>query len=283
MPPILSKKTLAPAIHEIEVEAPRIARQRQAGQFVILRVHDKGERFPLTIVGSDVDRGTITLIFQETGKSTAHLAKLGVGDDIPDLAGPLGQPTHVANYGTVACVGGGIGVAEILPVAVAMKEAGNRVISIIGARSRDLVILEDDLRRTSDRLEVTTDDGSYGRAGLVTDVLRELIEGGEKIDLVVAVGPVPMMRAVVKVTDSPRIRTFVSLNPIMLDGTGMCGACRVTVGGETKFACVDGPDFDGHEVDFDELVQRQRIFRDHERVSMEHYCRTCAEEAEGRS
>ena len=271
---IISKQTIAPKVHRMEVEAPEIAGRRRAGQFVLIRINEQGERFPLTIVDSDPDRGTITLVVQEAGKSTTLLGSLQAGEEVRDVVGPLGNPTPIARYGTTVCVGGGIGVAEIYPIAAAFKQVGNRVISIIGARSKDLVILEQELQSVSDRLEVATDDGSYGHHGFVTDVLAQVIKNEQAVDLIMAVGPVPMMKAVSELTKPHGIKTLVSLNPLMVDGTGMCGACRVTVGGETKFTCIDGPDFDAHQVDFDELSRRQQMYGEQEKESM-----TCFKES----
>lgn len=254
-----------------DVEAPRIARKAKAGQFFILRIDEQGERIPLTLADWDAERGTITMIFQVVGVSTAKLGELQEGDVLLDCVGPLGLPSEIDPYGTVVCVGGGIGVAPIYPVARAHKEAGNRVISIMGARTRELLFWESKLGSVSDELLVTTDDGSYQRKGFVTDVLKEQIESGQTIDRVVAIGPVVMMRAVSHLTRDYGIKTIVSLNPIMMDGTGMCGACRVSVGGQTKFACVDGPEFDGHQVDFEGLMKRQRMYLDQEREAMERY------------
>jgi len=266
---IIEKQELAHAVYLFKVKAPQIARKRKAGQFVVLRVNEYGERIPLTIVDSDVDAGTVTIIVQEVGKSTSMLGGLAVGDSILDFAGPLGRPTHIEKFGTVVCVGGGIGVAPVLPITKAMKEAGNKVISIMGARNKTLLILEKEMREASTELLVTTDDGSYGHHGFVTQVLQKLIDDGVKIDCVVGIGPVPMMRAVANVTKPHNIFTFVSLNPIMVDGTGMCGACRVTVGGKMKFVCVDGPEFNGAEVDFDELILRNRSYLKEEKMAME--------------
>jgi ferredoxin/flavodoxin---NADP+ reductase len=280
---IVEEQTLAPAVHRLVVRAPEIARKHRAGNFVMLRIHEEGERIPLTVADTDLGAGTITLVFQAVGKTTTELGELGPGDGLLDLAGPLGKPTHIEKLpGIVACVGGGIGVAPAHPIAKAMKRAGNHVLSIIGARTRELLVLEEEMRAASDELLVATDDGSYGHHGFVTDVLREVIEGRgkEKVSLVVAIGPVPMMRAVSELTRRYPVPTVVSLNPIMVDATGMCGACRVTVGSETKFACVDGPEFDGHQVDFDELTKRLRIYLDDEKRSMQihsehHGARTC--------
>jgi ferredoxin--NADP+ reductase len=262
---IVDARLLAAAVKQFKVHAPEIARKRKPGQFVVLRIHEEGERIPLTIADADPEAGTITLIFQEVGKSTAHLGRLKSGDAIADLIGPLGVPTHIENFGTVVCVGGGIGIAPVFPIAKGMREAGNTVISIIGARNKDLLILEDEMARVSHVLKVSTDDGSYGYHGFVSDILQDIIDEGTPINLVVAIGPVPMMRVVCNVTRNKNIKTVVSLNPIMVDATGMCGACRVTVGGKTRFVCVDGPEFDGHEVNFAELVKRQRAYLDHEK------------------
>jgi len=257
---IVEKKLIAPGVTQAEILAPKIARKRKAGQFVIVRFHEKGERIPLTIADADPEKGTITIISQRAGKSTAFFEDMPKEHGIIDVVGPLGHPTRIEKYGHVVFLGGGIGTAPIHPIARAMKEAGNRVTAVIGGRTRELVILEDWMRRVSDEVYVSTDDGSYGRKGFVTDVLEELVEGGNRFDLAVAIGPVPMMKAACDLTKRLGIPTLVSLNAIMVDGTGMCGACRVTVGGETKFTCVDGPEFDGHQVDFDELMHRLRIF-----------------------
>ena len=266
---IVSKREIAPNTYEYRIHHPKIAKKRKAGQFVILRIHDGGERVPLTIVDSDPEAGTVTLIFQAVGHSTRELAELGVGDRLLDLAGPLGKPTHIENYGTACVIGGGYGTAPVLPIAAALKEAGNNLIGIIGARTKELVILEHELRAICSRLEVATDDGSYGHHGFVTDVLKQLIEDGVKVDFVLAVGPSPMMRAVANLTKQHGITTMVSLNPIMIDGTGMCGGCRVIVGGQVKFACVDGPEFHGDQVDFDSLARRLGTYREKERKDHE--------------
>jgi len=273
---IVKREALSKDVFRMEVETPLIARKRKAGQFVILRVGEEGERFPLTIADANADKGTITLIFQAVGKSTWALSSLKEGDEIHDLVGPLGMPTHVERFGTVVCIGGGIGVAPLHPIVKAMKEGGNRVISIIGSRTKDLLILEEEMRGLSDELLVSTDDGTYGFHGFVTQVLEQIIERGEKIALVVAIGPVPMMRAVCKVTKQHDLPTTVSLNPIMVDGTGMCGGCRVTVGGESKFTCVDGPEFDGHRVDFGELTKRLSVYKKQEAKAMEKHKHECA-------
>lgn len=269
---IVEKQTLAPTVYRLVLRAPEIARKHRAGNFVMLRIHEKGERIPLTVADKDAEAGTLTLVFQAVGKTTTELGELPVGSRLLDLAGPLGRPTHIEKFpGVTVCVGGGIGVAPVHPIARALRDAGNRVVSIIGARTQELLILEDEMRRASDELLVATDDGSYGHHGFVTDVLRQVIEreGKDRVSLVMAIGPVPMMRACCKVTREYGVPTEVSLNPIMVDATGMCGACRVSVGGETKFACVDGPEFDGHQVDFDELTQRLRIYLDDERRAMQ--------------
>ena len=271
---IIAKQEIAPRTFDIQVRAPEIAARRKAGQFVVLRVHEQGERFPLTIVSSDPEEGTIELVFQAVGMSTLMLAEMKVGDDILDLVGPLGNPTQIERYGRCVVIGGGYGMAPVIPIAKALRDAGNTLTGIIGARTRELVILEDRFRELCERLIVCTDDGSYGRKGFVTDALAELVETGEQIDLVLAVGPTPMMRAVAEMTRELGIRTIVSLNPIMVDGTGMCGGCRVEVGGQTRFACIDGPEFDGHLVDFEMLMKRQRMYDAIEREKrLGHACR----------
>ncbi len=272
---IVSHKLLAPAVRDMIVEAPYVARNRQAGQFVIIRMREPSERIPLTIAGADPEAGTIRLIYQEVGKSTMEMGQMKVGDTITDVVGPLGKPTHIEKFGTVVCMGGGIGTGEILPVAHACREGGNRVLSIVGARSKELLIVIDEMREASDELLISTDDGSFGYHGFVTGLLQQLVDRGEKLNKVFAVGPVPMMRAVCNMTKKLRIPTEVSLNPIMVDGTGMCGACRVTVGGKTRFVCVDGPDFDGHEVDFDELTKRLQAYHTFEREAVEHWKHQC--------
>jgi len=250
-----------------EVEAPQIAKKAQAGQFVIVRIAEKGERIPLTIADFDREKGTITLIFQEVGCTTKKMRLLKTGDFLLDLVGPLGEATEVENFGTVVCIGGGVGIAPIYPIARALKEAGNKVISIIGARSKNLLFWEDKMQAVSDELLIATDDGSVGQKGFVTDVLKKLMEEN-KIDRVWAIGPMIMMKFVSQVTKPAEIKTIVSLNPIMVDGTGMCGACRVQVGNETKFACVDGPEFDGHLVDFDLAMRRVAYYKDEEKRAL---------------
>ncbi len=272
---IVNAQFIAPGIKRFVINAPRIARKQRPGQFVIVRVNETGERIPLTIERSDPESGTVNIVVQSIGKTTHLLNSLETGDSILDIVGPLGKPSEITNFGTVVVMGGGVGTAMAYPTAAAMKRAGNRVISILGGRNKDLVILENEMRGVSDTVFVTTDDGSYADKGLVTDKLRQLIENGTRIDLVLAVGPIPMMRAVADMTRKERIRTLVSLNPIMIDGTGMCGGCRVLVEGKSEFACVDGPEFDAHRVDFAVLVQRNAMYRDAERRSMEAFKREC--------
>ena len=262
---ILSAEELSAGVKSFIVEAPMVARKCQAGQFIILRIDEVGERIPLTIADYDREKGTIQLIFQEVGDTTRQLGTLKAGEALLDVAGPLGKATEIENYGTGGCIGGGIGVAPVYPIARAYKKAGNRVVSIIGARNADLLIMEKEMRSVSDVLHITTDDGSAGRKGLVVDPLKDMIAAGEKIDRVMAIGPMVMMRGVAEVTRPYGIHTLVSLNPIMVDGTGMCGGCRCSVGGETKFACVDGPEFDGHAVDFNGLMSRARMYQTQER------------------
>lgn len=251
-----------------EIEAPRISRKAKPGQFVILQADETGERIPLTMADTNPDKGTITIIYMVVGKSTARFKQLQVGDEYFALIGPLGAPTHIENFGKVVCVGGGTGIAVLHPITRALKQAGNEVTTILGARSYDLLIMEDKMRAVSDHFHICTDDGSHGHHGFVTDVLKDVLEK-DKIDLAVAIGPIPMMKFCSLITKEKNVKTFVSLNPIMVDGTGMCGCCRVSVGGDTKFACVDGPEFDGHKVDFDELAKRLASYLDEERVSME--------------
>jgi ferredoxin/flavodoxin---NADP+ reductase len=270
---IIEKQDLSENVVRMVLEAPAIARKRRAGQFIILKIDEKGERIPLTIVDSDAEKGTITIIFQIVGKTTTVLAKMNAGDNLSDLQGPLGNPTEIENFGRVVCIGGGVGVGVVYPLAAALKKAGTHVTSIIGARTKALLILEEEMKKVSDQLIVATDDGSYGFHGFVSVVLQNLIDAGEKIDRVYAIGPVPMMRVLSNVTKPYGIKTIVSLNPIMVDATGMCGACRVSVGGKTKFTCVDGPEFDGHEVDFNLLTNRLRMYQDQEKQTFEaHRC-----------
>jgi NAD(P)H-flavin reductase len=273
---ILLKEDVVPNIHLFKIAAPNVAQKAQAGQFVVIRIDEKGERIPLTIADWDREEGSVTVVFMEVGTTTHRLAQLRQGDSIANFIGPLGKPTHIEKFGTVVCVAGGFAVATIYPIARALKETGNQVVSIMGARSKDLIFWEDRLRGTSDQLIVTTDDGSYGRKGLVTEPLKELLEAGG-IDRVIAIGPSIMMKFSAKTTEPFGVKTIVSLNPIMVDGTGMCGCCRVSVGGATKFVCVDGPDFDGHEVDWDLLLARQRTYITEEKLSFEQWQRRRAE------
>lgn len=268
---ITRKVALAPTLNQFEIEAPLVSRKAAPGQFIILRIHDQGERIPLTIADFDKGKGTITCVFQEVGKTTRELGNLNEGDSLRDFVGPLGSPTHIENYGRVVCVGGGVGVAPVHPIARALKQAGNEVVGIIGARTKELLFWEDKMRAACSELRVTTDDGSYVRKGFVTDVLREVIEEKKDLGLCVAIGPLPMMRAVSNLTREYGLKTIVSLNSIMVDGTGMCGCCRVTVDGKTRFACVDGPEFDGHQVDFDEMARRAIIYKSQEQLARERY------------
>lgn len=270
---ILKKRELAENVDEFIVRAPLIAKKAKPGQFVIVRVTAKGERIPLTIADKDPEDGTITLMVQRVGKSTFHMSCFDEGNSLRDVVGPLGRPTEIRKWGHVVAVGGGLGLAPIHHIALGVKEAGNRLTTIMGFRRKDLIFWEDKMSVVSDRVIVTTNDGSYGMKGLVTDALLNLIEKGEKIDRVICAGPVPMMKAVAELTKDYGIPTIASLNPIMVDGTGMCGACRVTVGGEVKFACVDGPEFDAHQVDFDELMNRLRMFKDKEELVMREFQR----------
>jgi len=276
---ILENTQLAELVNRYRVYAPAIAKRRKAGQFVIIRIDEDGERIPLTIADADPAAGTLTLVVQEVGKTTARLTQCQPGDRLLDVVGPLGSPTHLERFGDVVMVGGGIGIAPAHPIAQAMKAAENHVVSILGARSKDLLIMEEDMRAASHEVLLCTDDGSYGRHGLVTDVLSDLIEERGEPDLVVAIGPPIMMKFVCLLTKEHDIPTVVSLNPIMIDGTGMCGGCRVTVGGKTRFACVDGPEFDGLQVDFDEMMKRAAFYREQEQLAYErfqHQCRLAA-------
>ncbi len=270
---IIHAEFLAPGIKRFVIEAPRIARKQRPGQFVIVRIHEEGERIPLTIENSDPQKGTINIVVQSLGKTTTMLNSLGAGDHIMDVVGPLGKPSEIEKFGTVVVMGGGVGTAMAYPTAAALKHAGNKVISIVGARNKELVILEREMREVSDVLMITTDDGSYADKGFVTDKLRQLIQNGVPINLVLAIGPIPMMRAVADMTRSEHIRTLVSLNPIMIDGTGMCGGCRVLVDNKSQFACVDGPEFDAHQVNFAVLVQRNGAYRSQEQQSLAEYRR----------
>lgn len=270
---IVKKRQLNSAVVMMEIEAPFIAKKAQAGQFIIFRVDEKGERIPLTIADYDREKGTVTIIFQTVGHATKQLACLEEGDAILDFVGPLGNPSHFGDVHKAAVIGGGVGCAIAYPQAKALHQMGVEVDMIAGFRSKDIVILEEEMQAVSNRLILTTDDGSYGVKGFVTNALQSLIDEGNQYDLVVAIGPIPMMKFVCAVTQPYGIKTIVSLNPIMIDGTGMCGGCRVTVGGETKFACVDGPDFDGHLVDFDELMRRNSIYKKQEMNDANHPCR----------
>lgn len=265
---ILDRDDLTSEIHLLKIEAPGVAKKAQAGQFIIVRIDEKGERIPLTIADWDEKEGSVTIVFMEVGTSTRKLASLNIGDSIVDFVGPLGRPTEIEQFGTVVCVAGGFAIATIMPIARTMRKAGNRVVSIMGFRTKNLVFWEERLSSVSDELIVTTDDGSYKRKGLVTEPLKELLQE-TRIERVIAIGPTIMMKFCSLTTKPFGVKTIVSLNPIMVDGTGMCGCCRVSVGGETKFACVDGPDFDGHEVDWDLLMKRQRAYLDEEKESLE--------------
>jgi len=273
MTKILKKEKLAESISRIIVEAPHIAKAAKPGNFVVVIPKENTERIPLTIADADVAKGTIAIIFQIVGATTKVLDSLKEGDIIAHLLGPLGVPSHIEKYGTVVVIGGGVGIAEIYPAVKALKAAGNKVITIIGARCEDLLVYREELKAQSSELKITTDNGSCGRKGFVSDELKDIIASGEKIDLVIAVGPVPMMKVCCDVTKPHGIKTVVSLNPIMLDATGMCGVCRVTVGGKAKFACVEGPEFDGHEVDFKDLTDRLKPYKDVEKQAMDHVCK----------
>ncbi len=277
---IVEKQPLNPTVTKMVVEAPLVARKARAGQFIILRASEDGERIPLTIAGYDRDKGTVDIIFQIVGGTTMELNTLNAGDFLPDFVGPLGRASEVEGFKKVAVVGGGVGCAIALPVAQALAENGCEVHSIVGFRSKDLVILEDEFRACSKVVKMMTDDGSYGEKGLVTNALEALINEGNEYDEVIAIGPVIMMKFVCLLTKKYGIKTVISMNPIMIDGTGMCGGCRLTVGGETKFACVDGPDFDGHLVDFDEAMRRGAIYRDFEQHKREEMCNLLQKEAE---
>jgi ferredoxin--NADP+ reductase len=271
---IIKKEVLNPAVKLFEVEAPYVARKAEPGQFIILRVNEEGERIPLTIADYDREKGTVSIIFQEVGKSTKLLGTLEEGDMLLDFAGPLGVASHLEGYKKAAVIGGGLGTAIAYPQAKKLHSLGTEVDVITGFRNSSLILLEKELKAASTRLFIATDDGSNGNKGFVTDILKKLIEEGNQYDLVIAIGPLIMMKMVSLLTKQYGIKTLVSMNPVMIDGTGMCGGCRVTVGGKTKFACVDGPDFDGHEVDFDEAMRRQAMYREHEKRSLDdHNCR----------
>ena len=281
---IVFKKQLSKDVFQMKLKAPLIAEERLAGQFIILQVNDDyGERIPLTIADADINEGTITIIFQVVGKTTAELSLLNIGDELPALVGPLGKPTHIENFGTVVCVGGGIGVAPLHPIAQALKNAGNKVITIIGARNKDLIILEDEMKNIADEFIICTDDGSYGRKALVTEPLKEICEREIKPNMVIAIGPPIMMKYCSLTTKPFNIFTQVSLNTIMVDGTGMCGGCRVNVGNQVKFVCVDGPEFDGHQVDFDNMMLRLNSYKQIEREAHSCYLEKLVEEKEMKS
>ena len=268
MPKVVDNRPLSDLIWKMQIEIPRMVAKARAGQFVILRVNDQGERVPMSIAGLDKENGLLTIVYQVVGKTSALMTSVPAGGEISDCVGPLGLASHAENWGTACVVGGGIGIAPIYPISQAYKEAGNKVHAIIGARNKDLMFYEEEHRAVADEVHVCTDDGSYGHHGFVSDVLKTLLDSGEKIGMVMAIGPVPMMRVVANLTRDYNVPTWVSLNPLMVDGTGMCGGCRVSVGDETKFACVDGPDFDGHKVDFDLLTSRLSAYKDHERKAM---------------
>ncbi len=267
---ILKKKEIAPKTFYYDVEAPLIAKKIQAGQFIVLRIDEKGERIPLSYCGADAERGVINLIIQAVGKTSEKLNDMKEGEAILDMVGPLGKPTEIEKYGTCVLMGGGFGAGAIIPIAIALKDAGNHIISIVGAREKKLLMMEKELREVSDEVMVTTDDGSYGMKGMVTDALSEIL-ADRKVHFIIGIGPVPMMKAISNMTKPHGIKTMVSLNSVMVDGTGMCGSCRVTVGGVTKFACVDGPDFDGHQVDYEELSKRIKMFEKFEKMAYDRY------------
>lgn len=271
MPKVLDNMQIGPMIWKMRVQVPKLVKKAQAGQFVIIRVNEEGERVPMSIAGLDKDNGLLTVIYQVVGKTSAMMTTVPAGGEIKDCVGPLGIPSHVDNWGTACVVGGGIGIAPIYPIAQAYKMAGNKVITIIGARSKDILFYEDEHKAVADELHVCTDDGSYGHHGFVSDVLKKLLDDKIGIKMIMAIGPVPMMRVVAELTKSYEVPTWVSLNPLMVDGTGMCGGCRVSLKGETKFACVDGPDFDGHKVDFDLLTKRLASYKDQERKAMHRF------------
>jgi len=275
---IITKREIAPNIISLEVAAPLIAKRVKPGQFIILLVDERGERIPVTIADYNRENGRIRIIFQVVGKTTAQLSQMNEGDELFALVGPLGNPSEIDNYGTVVTVGGGTGIASVYPITRELKEAGNRVISIIGAKTRDLIIMEDEIRKASTELLVTTDDGSYARKGFVTEILDEVLQKEKDVKKVWAIGPAPMMKAASEVTKPHGIETIVSLNAIMVDGTGMCGSCRVTVNGETKFVCVDGPEFNGHLVDWPEFMNRLARYEKMEKHSFEAYRKVCGEE-----
>ena len=271
MPKVLDNIQIGPLTWKMKVEKPRLVAKAKAGQFVILRVNEEGERVPMSIAGLDKDNGILTIVYQVVGKTSALMTTVPAGGELSDCVGPLGMPSHIENWGTACLVGGGIGIAPIYPIAQAYKEAGNKIVTIIGARSKELLFYEREHKAVADEVYVCTDDGSYGHHGFVSDVLKKLLDDGVKIGMIMAIGPVPMMRVVCNLTKQYNTPTWVSLNPLMVDGTGMCGCCRVSVDGATKFACVDGPDFDGHKVDFDLLTRRLSAYREQEREAMKRF------------
>lgn len=273
---IIEKKEIASSVHMMKILAPDVAKAAKAGQFIIVRIDETSERVPLTIADFDATEGTVTIIFQEMGKTTKQLAKMAASDELQDFVGPLGTPADVRELGTVILVGGGVGIAPVYPQAKAYSEAGNKVISVIGARNESLLILEDEMRAASDELHVATDDGSKGHHGFVTDVVKNILDSGEKVARVVVIGPPILMRVAAGMLEPYGVETLVSLNPIMIDGTGMCGGCRVSVGGETKFACVDGPEFDAHKVDFNLLMSRLALYRNEESKCLDNHNHKCA-------
>ncbi|MCD6160850.1 MAG: sulfide/dihydroorotate dehydrogenase-like FAD/NAD-binding protein [candidate division Zixibacteria bacterium] len=271
MPKVLDNIQIGPMNWKMRIEIPKLVSKAKAGQFVIIRVNERGERVPMSIAGLDRDNGVLTIVYQVVGKTSALMTTVSAGGEIADCVGPLGVPSHVENWGTACVVGGGIGIAPIYPIAQAYKEAGNKLITIIGSRSKDILFYEEEHKTIADEFYVCTDDGSYGHHGFVSDVLKKLLDDSQKIKMIMAIGPVPMMRVVANLTKGYNVPTWVSLNPIMIDGTGMCGCCRVSLNGETKFACVDGPDFDGHLVDFDLLTKRLSSYKNHERRAMKEF------------
>ncbi len=275
---VVKRRQLAETIVLLEVEAPAVAKKAKPGEFVIVRQHDNSERIPLTIMDFNPKKGTITIVIQEVGYSSALITRMQEGDAFVDFVGPLGEATEIENYGTVLCVGGGVGIAPVHPIARGLKEAGNKVISVLGARCKDLLILEEEMRAASNEVVITTDDGSYGMKGFVTHGIQSVLDQGVKIDAIWAIGPIIMMKSVANFTRPLGIKTIVSMNPVMVDGTGMCGACRLDVGGETKFACVDGPEFDGHKVDFDLAIKRAAFFRGEEAVAYNNFKCQCEKE-----
>jgi len=278
---IVDKTELCPKICRFRIEAPKLVSKARAGQFVILRKDERGERVPMSIGGLDKENGILTVVIQEVGKTSAAMNRMKTGDSFRDVVGPLGIPSHIEKFGRCVCIGGGVGIPPIYPIAQALRDAGNQVETIIGARTKDLLIFVEELTEASHTLHIATDDGSFGTHGFVTTVLEKLMQDSTPIDFIIAIGPVPMMRAVANATREKKIKTWVSLNPIMVDGTGMCGACRVTVGGKTKFACVDGPDFDAHLVDFDEMTSRLKMYQKQEKIAYDkflHEAGNCAYE-----